>query len=831
MRGMLNRSTLRHLPSSLSKSSNRSACHYTSPIKSPDQRVWTIVLFFSIIIAQKTKIQETKVNIKILHFIILLQFINPFLIQNTVAQNTTPNGIIKGIVLDSGTKEPLIGANVLIVNTLSGAATNTDGSFVINNLAVGNYNLKIQFIGYKPIIKTDVIVRPNRITHISAELKISAMESEVVVVNGGYFSQPDEQPTSLTTFSREEIRRAPGSAGDVSRIIMSLPSIAKVNDQSNSLIVRGGSPVENAFFIDNIEIPNINHFPTQGASGGPIGLVNVDFIKEVNFSTGGFSSKFGDKLSSIMDITFREGNRDEFDAQLDLNFTGFGGIIEGPLFNNKGSWLFSARRSYLDVLVKSIDMGTSVAPRYGDFQGKLVYDINPFHQLTLLAIWGDDHNNPDRKTAIENDMLFYGNQDIYENTTGINWRALWGKSGYSNTSIAYTSNKFKEDGFETNSGLHIKKNRSHEQIFKFRNTNHFRLNKTNSIEFGIEAKHFNEDYDNLFAEFTDALGDTVSELVVKNNRNSNKIGAFVNYIAKPFNQLTTTLGIRTDYYSYNKNSSISPRMAASFQLTDKTSIKGSAGIFYQSLPTILLSQNEENKYLKDPSAIHYILGVDHLLTEDTKLSFEIYHKSYRNFPLDPSQPSLFLIDELFYQYGFFLNHGPLTDGGKAYAQGLEITLQKKLAKDFYGMASASYFRTRYKDGDGVWRDRVFDNRLILSLEGGYKPNNLWEFSARWIYAGGSPYTPFDISESRALKRAVLDESQINEARYSDYHSLNIRFDRRFHFNNSNLVAYISVWNAYNQKNTATYFWNENENKQDTIYQWSLLPIFGLEYEF
>lgn len=245
----------------------------------------------------------------------------------------------------------------------------------------------------------------------------------------------------------------------------------------------------------------------------------------------------------------------------------------------------------------------------------------------------------------------------------------------------------------------------------------------------------------------------------------------------------------------------------------------------------MLSQNEKNRDLKRPRAIHYILGVDYLLTEDTKFTLELYQKDYKNFPLDPNQPGLFLIDELFYRDGFFLNHAALNNNGKAFSRGVELMLQKKLARNFYGLASAAYFRTKYQAGDNVWRNRVFDNRLILSAEGGYKPTNKWEFSLRWIYAGGAPHTPFDIAASQALHRAVLDVNRINEARYPDYHSLNVRFDRRFYFRGTNLVSYISVWNAYNRKNIATYFWNENEQKQDVIYQWTLLPIFGLEFEF
>jgi hypothetical protein len=219
------------------------------------------------------------------------------------------------------------------------------------------------------------------------------------------------------------------------------------------------------------------------------------------------------------------------------------------------------------------------------------------------------------------------------------------------------------------------------------------------------------------------------------------------------------------------------------------------------------------------------------LTDNTKATVEVYRKDYSSFPIDPQQPSLFVVDELFYRYGFFFNHESLTAAGKARSTGIEATVQKRLAENLYGLASAAYFRSSHMGADEAWRDRVFDNRLVLSLEGGYKPNSTWEFSGRWIYAGGPPYTPFDVDASTSLNRGVLDQTQMNGARYPDYHSLNLRVDRRFHFSGSNMIVYLSVWNAYNRKNVASDYWDEIGNVQDVSYQWSALPIFGIEYEF
>jgi hypothetical protein len=191
------------------------------------------------------------------------------------------------------------------------------------------------------------------------------------------------------------------------------------------------------------------------------------------------------------------------------------------------------------------------------------------------------------------------------------------------------------------------------------------------------------------------------------------------------------------------------------------------------------------------------------------------------------------LDELGYSITF--PHLPLLiiGDGKAYARGVEITLQKKLAQDIYGMVSGAFFRSHYRDFNGGWRDRIYDDRFLCNIEGGYKPNPKWEFSLRWTYAGGAPHTPFDVAASLAARRGVLDLNRINAERLPAYHSLKLRADRRFHFDESNLILYLDVWNVYGRKNIFSYTWNEVENKQEDFKAWtnSTLPIFGVEYEF
>lgn len=739
-------------------------------------------------------------------------------------------GAIKGRALDVDTQMGLAGANVVLIGTELGASSDLDGYFTINRVPIGSYSIECSFLGYEPVIITDIIVRPERISMPVIELKGTAIKMDEVVVKPTYFKKTEKQPSSFINISKEEIRRASGSGGDVSRIMMSLPSVAKVNDMRNSLIVRGGSPVENGYCIDNIAIPNINHFPSQGASSGAIGLINVDFIKDAQFYSGGFSAAFGDKLGSLMDITFREGNRSEVDKQLDLNMQGIGGAIEGPLANDRGSWFMSIRRAYVDLIVGLFAQDASTVPDWGDFQGKMTVNLDNKNKLSFLNLTGLDESVINKDQSIDNEENTYGETIWQTNTGGVNWRNLWGSKGYSNTSISHSYQKWEGEWYNSQTDYLLTKNESTEQNIWLKNNSHWIINAKNTLDFGVETKLTNVNYNNFYAGYFDALGNPTPALIVIDDISAVKYGAYLSYPCKINSRLSVTPGIRFDYFDYNENSHVSPRFSLAYKLTHKTTFTAAYGKFNQFLPLVLLSQNDKFKKLDDPVADHYVIGVNHLLTDDSRLTVELYSKEYRQMPLDPNQGALFTIDESNLQGGFG-SHDDLKSTGRAYSRGVEIMIQKKLAERYYGVISGSYFRTRYRGYDGSWYDRKYDNRFMATIDGGYKPNKLWQYSLRWTYAGGMPYTPFDEAASTAANRGILDESMINSERMPDYHSLSVRVDRRFHYRNSNLITYLSIWNFYGRENISNYYWNEVSNKADKLVQWGTMPVIGLEWEF
>ncbi|MDH4198273.1 MAG: carboxypeptidase regulatory-like domain-containing protein, partial [Candidatus Aminicenantes bacterium] len=398
------------------------------------------------------------------------------------------SGVIKGRVLDMQTKAPLAGVTVLIADTEHKAVSDATGAYALEEVPLGYYTLSFQLEGFYADTRTDIIVRSGRTTFLNVELlAVRAINEEVRVV-ADYYPATPAAPVSRTEFNPEELRRDAAAAGDISRALYVVPGVVKADEEATDLIVRGGSPSENGFYIDNIFIPNINHFPQQGASGGNISMLNMDFIENVEVFTGGFNASYGNRLSSIFDITYREGNRERINGQLNLSAIGYGAQLEGPMPREKGAWMFSVNRSYLDVISKIMDSDNPAD--YYDLQGKATYDLGASDKLSLLGVGGRSWTSYDPEGR---ELFTYA-------TAGVNWRHLWGGQGYSDTSVAYSFLDGTENEFwESEGGLHEQYDYGNTWL-TFRNVNHLRLAAAHQLEFGAEAQTFRfrnwDDFDN-----------------------------------------------------------------------------------------------------------------------------------------------------------------------------------------------------------------------------------------------------------------------------------------------------------------------------------------------
>ncbi|MCK4967074.1 TonB-dependent receptor, partial [bacterium] len=372
-------------------------------------------------------------------------------------------GGITGEVIDVVTKEPLPYVNVVVEGTQLGDATDEDGKFVILRIPVGLYSVKFSMMGYKPIIKPGINVRPNRKDFILAELQETTLELEGITITPSYFEKSSDAILSERSVEFEEIRQDPGSAEDIQRMMQALPSVVTGSDQMNDIIVRGGMPGENLFLLDNIEMPNPNHFGEQGTTGGPMNMINTYFVRQVDFYTGAFPARFGDKVSSVMNIKLREGNRERYEGNFNLGMAGAGVLFEGPVNKGRGSFILSARKSFLDLIISST--GLTAVPYYYSLQGKFVYDISDRTKMITNAIYGDDKINisEDDESGYSQGENVVIDSKSRQFAAGTVFRTVWSNRIYSDITFSAVGNKW-DQLVEDEYGLDIHENNSNELI-------------------------------------------------------------------------------------------------------------------------------------------------------------------------------------------------------------------------------------------------------------------------------------------------------------------------------------------------------------------------------
>ncbi|MDI6402101.1 TonB-dependent receptor, partial [Balneolaceae bacterium ANBcel3] len=753
-------------------------------------------------------------------------------------------GTLVGSVEDRQTAEPLTGVHIVLQNgkiedgeddsaerseeSFMGVASGIDGRFTLEGIPAGIYVVKVTSLGYETALFTDVVIRPARETRLTIRLNETIYEGNELVVRSGFFQRRDDQPVSYTTFNPEEIRRAPGGGQEVARMIELLPSVASDGEMSQDLMVRGGSPIENVFIIDNIPMPGIQHFRMQnGRSNGPIGIINTDLVSEIEFQSGGFGAMYGNGMSSVTNIRYREGTRSGFNGDVMMSMAGFGGTVEHGLSDGRGSVFVSGRRSYLDLLAEAINAGG--APRYSDIQAKMVYDIHPAHQITFLNIAGSGTFSSDEDDALDSgvDETYHVRMD--QNTTGINLRTLWSRNLFSNTSVSWSVSREESDIFDMVREDYSHKMEYTQHMFTVRNVSSWQVSQGVRIQFGTDLKYESGQYDYYSSPTLSLSGRDIPE-VRRDLTLSGFLGSgFISAGIRPVQRAHINVGLRADYTGYNEDLDLSPRVSMRYQLTSRWALSGAWGVFRQQNNRYLMSQSESNQKLVNPKAIHYVAGIEYLLTPETLVSLEVFEKRYRNMPQLPAGTENGYPGWVFDNtYGYFVD---LESDGIGWARGIEFFLQKKLARGFYGAISASGFRTRYRDFQGAWHDRKYDIQYMFAVNGGYRPNNRREVSARWSYQGGNPYTPFDVEASIMAGSGLYDMTHFNDSRTRAFHALYVRYDRRFFYSRTNLVTFIELWNAYNRQNEFRYYWSTVDQETKVTNQFSIIPVGGVRFEF
>ncbi len=732
-------------------------------------------------------------------------------------------GIIYGKVRDAVSMQPLIGANILILDSNLGAAADQEGNYKIKGIKPGTYRLKISSIGYITVIKTDVVVNSVKPARLDVELMETTLELSEVTVKDEYFSKNPLEPISTTNFSFEEIRRAPGGFEDVVRALSILPGVAQADAGRNDLIVRGGAPSENLFLVDGIVIPNINHFGTQGAAGGPVSYVNLDYVKSTSFSTGGFPVTYGDRLSSVLSINLKNGRQDRIGGKATVSATQFGLDMEGPI-NRSSDFIFSVRRSYLDFIFKAA--GFAFVPEYYDLLSKVNIKTSTNSNLSFFFLGALDNVNffndtPDKR--FNNSRTLGSDQKQY--TAAGKYQQIFG-TGF--LDIALSRNYVNYNSTQNDTVQNpIYKNISTEIENSIKSDLTVKVSSENELNIGTEFKLIEFKSDIYSPAKLTSFGDSVSAVNSKMNENYFKWGGYLNFNTVMMKRVIVNLGIREDYFSgINDKYYFSPRFSLSYNLSAINSINFSTGIYYQSPSYLWLTS--VNKNLKDIRVNQYILGFENRVREDILFKVEGFIKDYSNYPASLTRPYLILANTgAGYSDDNFTSLGldPLVSAGKGLTKGIEFSLQKKLSDlPYYGIMSLTISRSDFTPLDGIKRPGLYDQNVILNVSGGYKFNPEWEGSFKFRFATGNPYTPFDVNG----RQYVFD---YNSRRLRPAHSLDLRVDKRWNFSTWVLITYLDIQNIYNRKNTASIRWDPRTMQVDESSSIGILPSIGISAEF
>ena len=752
-------------------------------------------------------------------------------------------GVVRGRVVDGLTQEPLPLAAVGVQGTGIGVATDTLGRYVLENLTPGVYNIEARYLGYESLIIYDIEVTTARVQTIDFELRGLAQElDEVEVSYKTSFLSTEESPLSVKTIGTNEIKRTPGGNRDVSSVVRVLPGVASTPSFRNDILVRGGAPSENAFFIDGIPIPVINHFQTQGSSGGPQGIINVDLVEEVRFYSSAFPASRGNAMSSVFDFKFKQTRPEKWNFNFVVGSSDLSVTTQGPV-GEKGFFIGSLRRSYLDFVLPLLNL--PFVPAYNDFQFKFKYKFSNKHQLTVLSIAAlddfrlnpgviDNIEDKDDKDAARLTLANIPANGQWNYTVGAKYEYFADNSILSvvlsrNQLNNYADKYFNND--ESNPDNLILDYNSGET------ENHLRAERYHvfddwQLSYGLQYAYTTYSTSTYNIKPTPAGLDTLN---YEGGIGFHRLGAFVQGSKTFFGRLLVSLGARVDDNTFLETDDrpsalrfldqISPRLAASFTVVPRLKINANVGIYHQLPVYTTLGYRETitnqllNTNVRYIRSTHAVVGFSYETATASQFSLEGFYKYYDRYPFLITNE--IALANLGADFGVVGNDAVRsTATGRSY--GLEASFQQKFYKGFYGIATYTLFKSEFIDKNNAYVPSSWDYRHLISATvskrfntttSKRKPKNPlrkpikanWEVGMRWLFTGKGPYTPTNPEETVLIKNfeaqpgGVPDFDLLNTERNPAYHQLDIRVERRWFFTRSSMSLFLDVRNAYSYK--------------------------------
>ncbi len=733
-------------------------------------------------------------------------------------------GHIQGRVVDATTKQPLIGANVLVIGTTTGAASDADGIYRIEGLDEEVYKLRVSYLGYADFIETNVLVVRGKTTFIN-EIQLASSP----ILNASVTVTPDVvvTPVSYQSLQREEIRRNPGTAGDVLRAIGSLPGVSTSEGEFSAMSVRGSGVYDNLILIDNIPFEKINHFEggssEQETQGGRFSVFTAGLIERATFYGGSFGPEYGRKGASVLDLQVKEGNTESATINGSYDLLGLEVNYDGPtyLLDNTSLVLnfpdYDSKRALR--VAKQEEFGD---PTMADVIAKTTTHINKNNKLTLLGIYSTDRliraprNILKADDLVENDIW-----DIDETRRLLDatLRTLTGqRSVLSNTFFYRKNDRFRSIGYvwaddlagqvpETIAGLGARADvgvqEQEEQEFGWKSSFQYATESGGSLHAGVDLYTIDLDYsytqngqDTLY-QFTpnDLAFNPDQKYVVVNPADVNyqfdgaaaHVAAYASYDYTA-GRFSLTPGIRYAYNGFNKDSRISPKLQVRYQLTDKSTLNFATGIYHQTPLNRYVVLDPANRSLEEEQSTHFILGYNHVLRNDFRFTLEGYYKSMDNLITTST-------------VGTRLNNN-----GDGWASGFDVILLKRFTNRYYGQVSYSFTASKLNDNDGLGEyNAPYNQPHNFAVLFGYELSKEWFISGRWKYAVGRPKDQYILHENvlndLSRMRYAKEITARNADRIPDFHVLSIRVDYRKQFGRFALITFFDLDNLYNRYNT------------------------------
>ena len=736
-----------------------------------------------------------------------------FFLYLLITATAQPLHEIRGTVIDKASRKPLEFINVVIAGSGMGSVTDSVGHFTIQAVPPGIYRLQASAVGYKTTLTSEYILSTKNL-NIDIEMEENPTELEGVTITASPFRRDLESPVGLRIIGVQEIEKSPGANRDISRIVQSYPGVAfSPIGYRNDLIVRGGSPSENRFYLDGVEIPNINHFSTQGASGGPVGILNADLIREVNFYTGAFPTDKGNALSSVLDFKLRDGDMERNSLKATLGASEVSLASNGHL-GKKTSYLVSVRQSYLQFLFDML--GLPFLPTFTDAQFKLKTRFDARNELTVLGLGGIDKMKLNTKADDEDNEYILSylpkiQQEtftlgaVYRHYAGAHVQSVVASHSYlNNRNTKYQQN---DESDPEHLMLRLRSTEQNTQL-RLENSSSFRNWKVTvgtSLDY---SQYSNTTFQKVYTDRAQTF-DYHTYLGIM------RWGLFgtVNYTSID-ERFTASLGLRADANNYSAamkdlSDQLSPRLSLSYQLTEHWSLSGNAGLYYQLPPYTALGFKNNNGLYANKYALRYMqvsqgsVGLNWRKGDTFEVSVEGFYKDYDKIPLSVADGIPLTCKGN--DYGVIGNE-LLTSTAQGRSYGAELLLKWLIAKKLNLASSFTLFKSEYRtDKESEYIASAWDNRFIFNLRGTYNLPRHWSVGMKVSCIGGAPYTPYDADKSslvtawNAQGKPYYDYTRYNEERLPAFTQVDIRIDKTFYLKRCMLGFYIDLQNIAGSK--------------------------------